>query len=116
MNPHQFKELVANKYGVEPSYWAPEAAVARFRQTPQCSNNAYQTALMVLCENATAFRNRLRGNITDEWLSAKTFGPILGQMILALEDAAQLQEYYPADERFEMADWQTELLTLPKTF
>jgi hypothetical protein len=117
MNGHQFKALVGDKYDVEVIFWAPEAALDRFRNSGFCKKgDAYQIALMVLCENEHAFRSRLAGTLKDEWLSTKTFGPIVGQLILAMEDTVKLSDMYPGDEHLIMAEWQVELLALLRTF
>lgn len=128
MNGHQFKELVSSKYGVESLFWAPEAATAAFRRTTAYrEGDSYQIAMLVLCENETAFAKRLQGTISDGWLSAKTFGPICQQMIAVMEDVAALcgmsndqpntlrepNEYLM---RLALTDWQAELLALLKTF
>lgn len=117
MNGHQFKALLEDKYAVQSTYWAPEIAVAKFRDSVWFQkDDTYQLAVMVLCENATAFKQRITGAIQDQWLNAGTFASIARQMVLAMENVVKLADTYPNNEHYRVADWQLELLALLRTF
>lgn len=115
MNGDQFKALVKKKYGVQSSFWAPEAAVYAFKQKAEFDEgDLIQVAMIVLCDNENAFKARLCGQIQDKWLSGETFRTILPQLITVLEEVSALN--VANDEHLKMALWQTALLALLKTF
>ncbi len=118
MNGEQFKSLICQKYHINTFFWAPESAVYKFSLTKIYNEqDLYQQAIIVLCENENSFKNRVNGNIKDEWLSTKTFKPILKELILILETLYLMNDpKYDSHEYLKMQDWQIELLKIFKSF
>lgn len=115
MNGDQFKGLINIKYNVDCWYWAPEAAIYKFKEHEAYNKeDLYQIAMIVLQYNEIAFKNRIQGIIKDDWLTPKTFEKILKEMIMVMNDLYQLYDPKNNIDSLIVKGWQIELLSLLK--